>query len=83
MKKQIVFTNAMSQDIWTLNEGRTYIKSPNEAPEGASVKRGPKGGYYYEEPAGKGEKKPKGEWKHAPRGGFYYDNPSGGGIEGP
>jgi len=42
-------------------EGRTYIKNPSDAPEGASLRRGPKGGIYYEEPAGKKAEKPSSE----------------------
>ena len=48
---QLIFTNAMSQDIWVMEEGKTYVSSPAGAPKGASVKKGPRGGYYYEEPA--------------------------------
>ena len=52
-KQPLFFTNSMGQDVWIMEEGKTYVSSPAGAPEGASVKRGPKGGYYYEEPAGK------------------------------
>lgn len=31
-----------------LKEARRYIKSPNEAPQGANVQKGPHGGYYYD-----------------------------------
>jgi len=27
-------------------EGRTYIKNPNEAPKGANIRKGPRGGLY-------------------------------------
>lgn len=30
-----------------LSKGKTYIDSPKDAPEGANVQQGPKGGYYY------------------------------------
>ena len=43
-----------------IRKGKVYIASPADAPEGVSVQRGPKGGYYYESggKAGK-EAKPK------------------------
>jgi len=56
MKKQIVFTSAMGQQIYAYTEGKTYVSSPGDAPKGTALKRGPRGGYYYEEPAGKGSK---------------------------
>jgi len=31
-----------------INKVRVYIRDPSEAPEGAIVRRGPKGGLYYE-----------------------------------
>ena len=57
MKKQIVFTSAMGQQIYAYTEGETYVASPGDAPKGTALKRGPRGGYYYEEPAGKGSEK--------------------------
>ena len=53
--RQVVFTSAMGQDIYTYTEGKTYVTSPGDAPKGTALKRGPRGGYYYEEPAGKGD----------------------------
>lgn len=38
-----------------VHKGRVYIKNPNDAPKGAKVERGPKGGLYYED----GEKQPQ------------------------
>ncbi|MAG39793.1 hypothetical protein CMI41_02395, partial [Candidatus Pacearchaeota archaeon] len=32
-----------------LAKARVYVKNPSEAPEGANVQRGPRGGYYFEE----------------------------------
>ena len=54
LKQEIFFTSGMGQNIWVMEEGKTYVKSPSEAPKGSAVKRGPKGGYYYDEPSGKG-----------------------------
>ncbi len=51
MKKQIVFTSAMGQDIYRYEEGKTYVTSPGGAPKGTALKRGPRGGYYYEDPS--------------------------------
>jgi len=55
MKKQIVFTSAMGQQVYQYTEGKTYVASPGDAPKGTALKRGPRGGYYYEEP---GKKEP-------------------------
>jgi len=41
----------------SLQKGKTYINSPDDAPKGAKVQRGPKGGYFYETSAVKPEKK--------------------------
>lgn len=43
--------------------GKVYVDSPAEAPPGANVKRGPRGGYYYETTgvAKEGETEPTGE----------------------
>ena len=38
-------------------KARTYVDSPNDAPDGVNVQRGERGGYYYEE----GGKKPSGK----------------------
>ena len=52
-KQQIIFTNAMSSNVLIFEEGRTYYNNPSEAPKGVALKRGPRGGYYTEEPVGK------------------------------
>lgn len=38
-------------------QGRKYIKSPSEAPKGAKVQKGARGGYYYEDKGGGAEAK--------------------------
>lgn len=43
--------------IFPLAEGRTYIASPSMAPKGVAVRRGVRGGYYYEEPVRREEPK--------------------------
>jgi len=35
-----------------LSKEKTYVDSPDDAPEGANIKQGPKGGYYYESDSG-------------------------------
>ena len=50
MNKQIIFTSAVGQQIYQYSEGKTYVNSPAEAPRGIALKRGPRGGYYYDEP---------------------------------
>ena len=54
-KEQIIFTNAMSNNIFMFKEGRTYYNNPSEAPKGVALKRGPRGGYYTDAPVGKGK----------------------------
>jgi len=50
MNKQIIFTSAIGQQVYQYTEGKTYVNSPAEAPKGIVLKRGPRGGYYYDEP---------------------------------
>ena len=58
LKQEIFFTSGMGQNIWVMEEGKTYVKNPAEAPKGVALKRGPKGGYYYEEPSGGQKEEP-------------------------
>jgi len=51
----------------SLQKGKTYINSPDDAPKGAKVQRGPKGGYFYETSAVKPEKKEPSPKKPAPK----------------
>ena len=55
----------MHQSGTVFAEGRKYIKDPSQAPEGANVQKGKRGGYYYDTGAGKGSpdkpEKPSGE----------------------
>ena len=53
MNKQIIFTSAIGQQVYQYTEGKTYVNSPAEAPEGVALKTGPKGGKYYDEPVKK------------------------------
>ena len=57
MNKQIIFTSAVGQQIYQYSEGKTYVNSPAEAPEGVVLKTGPRGGKYYDEPTNKDSKK--------------------------
>ena len=58
LKQEIFFTSGMGQNIWVMEEGKTYVKNPAEAPKGVALKRGPKGGYYYDEPSGGQKQEP-------------------------
>lgn len=40
------------QGLTQIKKAKVYIKDPSAAPEGSNVKRGPRGGYYYEERSG-------------------------------
>jgi len=43
--------------VWLpIQESKTYIKDPSEAPAGTSLKTGPHGGHYYEDPVSSNEK---------------------------
>ena len=53
-------------------QGRVYVDNPSEAPKGTQLKRGPKGGMYYEEHGGAEKPKeeaPKEEKPAAPKEG--------------
>ena len=45
---------ASRSPLFRITEARKYIKDPSQAPKGASVKRGDKGGYYYDTDGGAG-----------------------------
>ena len=53
--------NKNEADLWNilgrpLEKARKYIPDPSQAPKGAKVQRGPKGGYYYESSRNTSEK---------------------------
>lgn len=50
------YLNGKKEFLHQVAEARTYVKSPSEAPKGASLKKGTRGGMYYED-------KPSGEQK--------------------
>lgn len=72
-------TRVIAANLQNLGKARKYIKDPGQAPEGVSVQRGSRGGYYYEvtqRPKGepkpekpKEEKKPKEKKGRKPRKG--------------
>ena len=45
---------ASRSPLFRITEARKYIKDPSQAPKGASVERGDKGGYYYDTDGGAG-----------------------------
>lgn len=49
------------KELQTLVKDRTYVDDPSDAPEGADVQQGPRGGYYYDESAESGGDEPHGE----------------------
>ena len=65
--------------IPVLKEGRQYVSSPSQAPKGVAVKRGPRGGYYYEEPVKKDKKETTSKLEgKLTKDNFTFDQPIGG-----
>ena len=65
--------------IPVLKEGRQYVSSPSQAPKGVAVKRGPRGGYYYEEPVAKDKKEATSKLEgKLTKDNFTFDQPIGG-----